>query len=161
MLDALNCTAYIGGCRGYQARVNHMSVQWHEWFIGKSSFRESSLFVVAGSLITLVSLAMPWYEKVYLLSTGTVSAGEILAGFIFRCRPVPALSVISIACLAALALAAPFLKKRLAALLVLPACGLAAAMLYYNAVPFERFTWGLIVTGTGLLFISLGFFGKE
>jgi hypothetical protein len=123
--------------------------------------RESSFFVVTGSLITMVSLAMPWYTVVYLLSSTTVSAGEILAGYLFGDMAVPALSVTAITGLAVLSLAAPFLNKRLAALLVLPVSGLMAAMLYFNAVPFERFTWGLIVTGAGLLFISLGFFGKE
>lgn len=153
--------AYPGACRDTVFLENQMGMKWHQWFVEKSSWRESTLFVLAGALVTLVSLVMPWFNKVYQLSSTYVSAGEILAGFLFRGESVPYYTVITIAYLAALSLAAPFLKKKLAALFALPAFGLMAAMLYFNAVPFERFAWGLIVTGAGLSIILLGFFGKE
>ncbi len=53
------------------------------------------------------------------------------------------------------------MNTRLAALLALLSLGLGAAMLYFNAVPFERFSWGLIVTGAGLSIMLLGFLRKK
>ena len=74
---------------------------------------------------------------------------------------VPGITVSAISSIAALSVAAPFMNTRLAALLALLSLGLGAAMLYFNAVPFERFSWGLIVTGAGLSIMLLGFLGKK
>lgn len=138
-----------------------MSAKWHQWFVTKSSWRESTLFVLAGALVTLASLVMPWFRKEYLLSSDFISAGEILAGYLLRGDTVPGITVSAISSIAALSVAAPFMNTRLAALLALLSLGLGAAMLYFNAVPFERFSWGLIVTGAGLSIMLLGFLGKK
>ncbi len=151
--------------RGYFALVPEkeagMDRKWHDWLIEKTSFSESNLFVVVGSLITLVSLIMPWFKKVYVLSYSTVSPGELLAGYLFSGAPLPWHTLAAVTWILALSIVATFVKKRLAAFMALIAFGLLGTSLYLNTVPLERFTWGLVVTASGLAVMLLGFIGKE
>ncbi len=137
-----------------------MSNKWYDYFVSKASFRGSNVFTIAGSLLILASLMMPWYLKSYRFSSSTVSPAEILIDFIYWGRTVPPYSIAAILYLLVLSLIAPFLKQHHAAALALGGFALMGLTLFLNAVPAESFGWGLIVTGTGLLLLLPGFFQK-
>ena len=137
-----------------------MGDKWYGFFISQASFRGSNIFTIAGSLVTLASLLMPWYLKNYRLSSSTVSPAEILLDFLYYGKTVPFYSISAILYLLGLSFIAPFLKQRHSAALAFGGLTLMVVMLYLNSVPAESFSWGLIVTGTGLLLLLPGFFQK-
>jgi hypothetical protein len=137
-----------------------MSDKWYGFFISRTSLRGSNVFTIAGSLLTLASLLMPWYLKSYRFSSSTVSPAEILMDFIYWGKTVPQYTIATILFLLGLSLIAPFLKQHHTAMMSVGGLTLMGVMLFLNTVPAESFSWGLIVTGTGLLLLLPGFFQK-
>jgi hypothetical protein len=132
-----------------------------DWFIEKTAWKKSNFCTIIGAIVILLSLALPWFRRVYSMSSETISPAELVAGYCFDDNGVPALLIIAVCYIAIASVLSFFIRKRQSAILAALGIAITAIAVYFSYIPPERFCWGMGVSFLGMALLLSGFIDEQ
>jgi hypothetical protein len=138
-----------------------MKKQWHHYlFTVTPSLRGTNLLSISGAFVSIISLPLPWFEKVYSQTESYVSGASVLLGYFSGEKSAPLLLVVSILCLCVVPVFAFFrLKKGLCSLAALASLILLSLAVFLVPAPFASVRFGVWCGFAGLLLMTTSYFG--
>ena len=137
-----------------------MGKRWKRWFYRISS-KDANLLEVSGAFIIILSLIMPWFEKVYIKTSNYVFGIQILFSSHLYSKDLLILSkaiIYYLICIPIVILI--FSHQRIFLILSITGILFLSVLLYLIPIPIERLSSGIITAYLGLIMISLSFLQK-
>ncbi len=140
-----------------------MKKKWHEHFLTITpSLKATNLISITGAFLSIISLSLPWFEKVYTQTESSVSGASIILRFFSGESSAPLYLVVSILCLCIVPAFAFFpLKKGLCSLAALASIILFSIAIFLIPVPFASVSFGVWCAFAGLLLMAMSVFGAS